>query len=167
MNNIKIGKHSYDIAGSYNELNAKQLVDMSRVLLMYYAQDTHSQMMWRYIREDALKVLMDFSPGVIRHNDKIRNFLKIDSDLRISILTHDEILPWVFEKPKITANIIKQISIKGKLWIGPYHGMCDVSAEEFVDNHIVSILYGMTEDEKWLNKLIASLYRPADRKSVV
>lgn len=163
MNEIKLDNHTYEIPSCYEELSAKQLTDISRLLLFYHSSETHTKMEWRYMREEALKILMDFQRGVVMHSKSVRDFIHMPAAERIALITHDDILPWIWEKPQITANIIKSIEVNDRIWIAPHQSMCDVSAEEFVDNHIVSMLYGMTQEEKWLDKLIASLYRPSVR----
>jgi hypothetical protein len=162
MNKVKYGKHTYELPSTWDELSKQQFTDIAAVLLYYYSKLQHTVEEWRALREECLIILFGFKRGIFRHSKKAIAIQRMDANSRISLMHHEEILPWIFSKVSMSKHIIKDFRIGITTYYAPYINLTDVTATEFIEAHIYSQLYEMNKDPKYLAELIALLYRPMD-----
>lgn len=65
------------------------------------------------------------------------------------------------EKPSVN-NFFKEININKKVHLAPADDLSNIGFGEWCFAHQYFIYYSITKDEAWLNKLIATIYRPKD-----
>jgi hypothetical protein len=162
MNTIAYKGYEYKVPGTWDELSKSQYLKLCAILLYYYSRKKLTPAEWRVIREECLIVLLNFKRGLFFLSKEVQNFKQMDVPHQVALLNHEEILPWIFEKVNLKVYLIKDFKIGWDTYAGPYSGMMEVTAEEFIEAHIYSQLYEQTKEDKHLVSLMALLYRPID-----
>lgn len=62
----------------------------------------------------------------------------------------------------LTKNLLPDIDVKGKTWYGPSDSLTNLLFAEFIHTETFLDYYGHTKKPEYLDKLIATIYRPQD-----
>lgn len=136
---IHYQKRKLFIPESYNELSARQLVEIAALLQMQESEDV--------LRLKALQILTGYG--------KLR-FCLFPADLKARIIEEVNLIDWVFKENTLTEQLLPEYNgfhgAKGEFdntTLAEFH-FCEVAYQQFVQGD---------EKEQSLNDLIAILYR--------
>lgn len=158
MNQVQIGYYTWHTPSNYNELTAKQLLAICKLLLLKQLAtplvDEHQ------IRQRVVAVLFNIKNPWLFLKRKTRDFLNLPSAGHVTLMYDQAVTNWVFDKANLTQYPIAKIRLKGRNYYGPKDGMLDVTVGEFIEAIMYFSAYAEKPNDDLLNKLIAVLYRP-------
>jgi hypothetical protein len=150
MHNISInfGKQAKNITApaSWNELSRKQLHKVASLLFLL-KEDYHK---FRIRLTQALTGL------------KNTHIVTFSPDQLVQL---NSLFSFITEENKLTKQLIPsfRVGLLGKRLFGPGDGLAYMSANEFMEADGYYLEYQQTKEMQHLDKLIACLYRPADK----
>lgn len=169
MNTVQIEGKEYTFPAAWNELNKKQLLKVARVLLMpisdmekklrlilyflklkgcilcYHERNYLLYGIYRYLKWLAI-------PGIRKGKIKMIG----DEDLWYL----SETVNFLFDEVTLTNQLIQEIRINGMRFLGPAPRFADISFIEFAKADARYHYYITSENEMYLNQMVAILYRP-------
>jgi hypothetical protein len=173
MKELRINADIYHLPGTWNQLTQAQLFRVCSLSLRNYG---HSDF--------TLKLLLSITGlKVVTKEEKTGDdetlfYLQKDKKT-ICLLSSDDLaeicakLDFLFEEEeqgdktrwilssRLTKNIIGPVETKSGLWHGPSHGITNLKTDEYIRAETSMFQYHKTQDEVYLNKLIATLWRPS------
>jgi hypothetical protein len=173
MKELKINSDVFLLPGSWNQLTRSHLLRVCALSLCNYGHADFIFKIFLYIT--GLKVAIKEEKSV---GDETFFYLRKDKKTIYLISTDDlaEIcarLDFLFEREekedkthwvlssRLTKNIIGPITTKAGIWHGPANGITNLKTDEYIRAETSLFQYHKTQDEVYLNKLIATLWRPA------
>lgn len=162
MNTVEYGDVRFELPSNWDECTPEQYVKLCGLSSIFLSHKTIQPQEWMRIKEQALVTLVGAKPGFFFLPKKLKQLKSIPSEVLVCLTNEVGIMDWVFAPVKMTAYHLPNIKVKGVRYVGPDEHMCNVTAREFIDNHIDMILYQRSEDVKFLMSLLARLYRPLD-----
>jgi hypothetical protein len=164
---IKIGAKSETILypSSWNELTRTQLIDISKLFLhkkneTLFRVESVMLLIGRKTMLFKKWVNLRFTIASMRNSKNTELLVQLTDQLEglnVSIYRISETLDFLFKENALTKNLIE----KFKGLHGPSDLFGNVSLIEYLKADIRCKSYENTGDEKYLNELIAVMYRPA------
>ena len=175
MNVLEIGKNTFETPGNWEEVTPLQATDIASALLSSSTiQDFKSRLMLRWLKLEG---------KIYSHNDRIytnqgskRKTLKLHSKGKAMYISPEdwymlcETLDWLFIDSQngkarhfhsgLTRNLFPVIKAGSVKLYGPDNGLANCSAIEFAKADTRLMSYRNTGEGKYLDELIAVLYRP-------
>lgn len=149
MLELSIDNTKYTCEGSYNELSRKRIYGLMKMLCT--GRITGQKMM-----EIVLYML---KPK--RYSEEMKTLLKTPPEWVHHICQESEILGWIFdENSLLTKYVVRGFWHKGTYYIGPPKRMMRISGLEYVATREAFARWKKTNNEAYLNDVIAILYRP-------
>lgn len=147
MNSLFLDNRAYKVAGSFNELSAAQLITVAQLM--------HLELPKVEMQLRLLLVLLD-----IKRSPRLHWIIRrkvTDEGLSDMLMLTD----FLFEDTSFSRNILPQLrlGVFGKVF-GPADGLSNLVFLEFTKTEASYVQFLQTKDEKFLNRLIAVLYRP-------
>lgn len=158
MNVVAVGKYEWQTASNYNELSAKQLLSVCKLLLI--KQHAIPIVTEEMIRQRIISVLFNIKNPILFLSPKNKVFLDMPGSGKAIIMYDAAVTNWVFEKAVLTEYKIQSFNYKGVRYYGPHDGILDITVGEFIEAIMYFSAYAEKPKDDLLNKLIAVLYRP-------
>jgi hypothetical protein len=150
---VEIGRYDRQVATTWNELSGDQLVDVTRIL----AQDFERPA----VRLDQLlRVLLQLPRQVFRQLTLVH---------RVELRRLVRFLHAPTDHPPLTAQLLPVITLprfwfeEPRRYYGPREAFRNLRFDEFIFADAFYLRYLQTQHEKWLDQLVAVLYRPERR----
>ena len=178
MNVLEIGKNTFETPENWDEVSPEQATDIASALLSSSTtQDFKTRLLLRWLKLEG---------KIYTQNDRIytnqgskRKTLKLHSKGKAMYISPEdwfrlcETLNFMFVdapggktkafQSRITVNPLPKIKTGSRKLIGPADLLENCSSIEFAKADTRCISFRNTNDEKYLNELIAVLYRPRRR----
>lgn len=151
MNEVAINRRTYQVPSNYNELTAQQLRKIvqvmlsklnpvrSKVLLMKILV-WKNNWWFRRLPDHAIADMLLLTDWLIEKDEKER-----------------------FRKPNLIKQLFPQIKIGFKKYAGPADALSNITLNEWARTEQYFVKYRETLDMKYLDLLIAVMYRPIDK----
>jgi hypothetical protein len=173
MTEIKFNEDVFLIPSIWNQLSREQLMKIASLSLQSINHVDFKLKLFLFIA--GLKVAI--TPEIEEVDETLFLFRKSKS--KQYLLSSDDILgvcdslnflfdieqvngkKQYFLNSKLTKNIIGPIRVANELWFGPADALTNLKTDEYIRAEHSIFQYHKTQDEFYLNKLIACLWRPA------
>lgn len=146
---------------SWNDLSKKQLIDLCRLFsepkekadfMLKAAMKLLNMKLLRYIRTDKNNVY-DFR--------KDKKLIRLDAE-QVAVICSQ--LEWLLKESDLTRNKIPVVKRRFKKYYGPSDYLYNMNYDEFKEAENFFLAYNSKKDEKYLNLLVASMYRKKKKK---
>ncbi|RNI27672.1 hypothetical protein EFA69_16265 [Rufibacter immobilis] len=155
MNKVTLNGREFNVAGALNELSAPQLLKLTKLI--------HSGKPVEHVLKSSILILLQ-----VRRNLYLQWLffwhLKLE-ELEYLLLELEPICGFLFRKSTLTKQLLPKIRIPGTLkWLyGPADLLGNCSFLEYIKAEAAYLGYHRTRDQRYLNRLVAILYRPRNR----
>lgn len=139
-----IGPHARDLATTWNELTGRQLLDVTKVLMVGYERLA--------TRLDALLAALLQIPR--------KDFRQLNVVQRVNMRHLVEFLHGATDYAPLTAQLLPVFIIGRKRYYGPREAFRNLRFDEFIFADTYYLRYLQTGGEHYLDQLVAVLYRP-------
>jgi hypothetical protein len=151
---VEIGRYDRQVATTWNELSGDQLVEVTRILGQAYERPG--------TRLDALlRVLLELPRPVFRQLTVVH---------RVELRRLVGFLHAPSEHPPLTAQLLPCLTLpflrfieQPRHFYGPREAFRNLRFDEFIFADTFYLRYLQTKQDKWLDQLVATLYRPERR----
>jgi hypothetical protein len=158
--NINNQPSRYKGAENWNELNAKALLRVAKIIFSGAKEDIAKPMfvyaVFGFGNWFFYKLARFFGTGFIQ------------SEIANKLLPEVE---WITAKNTLTKQIIDKVSVREVVWdetfYGPSSGFENLKMNEFCDAEFCMTEYQNTKEEIWLWRMMATLYRKGDKCLIV
>lgn len=152
MQTIKINEIDYNYcAQGYNELSPKQMYNCMR-MLNDNTGENQLRALYSLLR---LKMFNFWKPSRMR----LKNIAELPPEWVHTLLTDKDLFGWLADKPDLSQFLLPKIKVGFKFYYAPVKRMLNVTAAEVVYGYTFFKQYSQTEDNKYIDKLCALLYR--------
>ncbi len=177
MHTVKLNNDTYYLPSQWNELSKAQLLKVAEMSLQpiplaeFLTKTMFAFLGFKVMRRKS--VFIDgFEHFYIKHGKKnvylvtshdvsfiSENlqflFVKVNNDENISLKINS----------KLTKNLLPEIKHAGTVFHGPSDGLTNLCMNEYIHAETNFYKFCKTSEEKYLDKLIAIIYRPRNKKS--
>jgi hypothetical protein len=178
MNEIQIGLNTYETPESWEDVSREQSIDIAWALINSSTiQDFKSRLMLRWLKMEAK--IYTFKDRIYTNQGSKRKTPRLHRQGKAMFISPEdwflicETLNWMFAvspknknpffQSRLTTNPVPVIKNGNSRLFGPENLLSDCSAIEFAKADTRRISFRNTTEEKYLNELIALLYRPRRR----
>lgn len=152
-------RETITVPSTWNELTLPQLLYIAEY---WEAWTKLQQINESLIKAKALLVIELMSDNTPANKARRVEYFKMASNEDLYELC--QLVNFVFEKNTLTTNHIKHISCKGVKYFGPPDKLNGLKAEEFSFSDGLYMQYHKTKEIRFLEAMIAVLYRPGNEK---
>lgn len=158
MNIVQLDTIKINTPSSWNELSRQQLIEMAKYFDLVRLKLKHSV---EITAERIMLTIVMLGIKPLNIFSKKRNiFFSLDPDQVYDLVKMNDFL---FLKNDLTKSIIRYVRIGFKRYYAPSDGLKNISGREFAFADTFFLSYYNTRHIKWLDKMIAVLYRPAKK----
>lgn len=185
MISIRIGKKSFEVPQSLNELSQKQLLKLVDSVYLRTGTDNEnfrvkrmellrillgeSKLFYEYWKKDAAKECMAICSedclGKCVYNHtfllELRELLELTSPFYDKITIDESPVELYTLRMSLSKQLIPSFRIWGVRFEGPTNAMEDLSFESWINADLAYMHFMKTGDNKFLDMLIAELYEPS------
>ncbi len=177
MHTLKLNKDTYYLPSMWNELSKAQLLKIAEMSLQpiplaeFLTKAFFAFLEFKVIKTRSV-VIDSMEHFYIKHGKKnvyLVSALDISSisktlEFLFKKIVHKKTATFIIDS-RLTNNLIPEIKVSGKTFLGSSDGLTNLTFNEYIHSETSFYKFCKTKEEKHLNKLIAILYRPKNKKA--